>query len=580
MAKTDRSILLSNDQKMGDFGDPDKLEASISHLADKIDENDNGFNSHKNAAELAHPDKSVKERHYGDGSIPRRAIQPGAVGTTELDPAILNQPTTPFGQQAKIQEHEDRIKEQGFNIRWNALLALNGDWTNAIQNALDNYEHVYIPKGAFPFTSLTVTKFGATISGYGNLYGGSVLEYSGSGIGIKVMGSVGTLNLRNMRLKGVPAVSTDYFNTGSKGIDVTDGNTSINMDKCWIDGFETLINSNYNSFYNKFSDCRFEKAKTCLANFSNNNMEVKGCRFLRFSDAITANGANGPLIVEKNSFEIFNGAIVLSTGTEKGLVIIKNNYVEIYDNTDLPTNFPNKEASGAKPGKFGGNILVSGYFGTLVLKDNELQLGGVFRIVSATAIDVLESTGNNIHLYSSGNNLDRMFVSLSNFKSYHINDRLGKDIGIGTYTRTYSPITFTVDNPFNEKYYYDCIQGKEIFDTTTIHSVTLQNGWANSATTGYGSAKVIPTKVGLHLSGAITGTARTGIVAFTLPANVRPLVQGTTKSFCNLVAYTNFGAGEKVWFRYLYSTGEFRMESSPAGTADISLDGLFIPMQT
>lgn len=40
MAKIDRSILQANDQNMGDFGDPNKLEASISHLADKIDGND------------------------------------------------------------------------------------------------------------------------------------------------------------------------------------------------------------------------------------------------------------------------------------------------------------------------------------------------------------------------------------------------------------------------------------------------------------------------------------------------------------------------------------------------------------
>lgn len=40
MAKVDRSVLQANDQNMGDFGDPNKLEASISHLADKIDSND------------------------------------------------------------------------------------------------------------------------------------------------------------------------------------------------------------------------------------------------------------------------------------------------------------------------------------------------------------------------------------------------------------------------------------------------------------------------------------------------------------------------------------------------------------
>lgn len=40
MAKVDRSILAANDQKIGEFGNPDKLESSIMHLADTIDGND------------------------------------------------------------------------------------------------------------------------------------------------------------------------------------------------------------------------------------------------------------------------------------------------------------------------------------------------------------------------------------------------------------------------------------------------------------------------------------------------------------------------------------------------------------
>jgi hypothetical protein len=38
--KIDRSILQANDQNIGDFGDPDKIESSINHLANTIDTND------------------------------------------------------------------------------------------------------------------------------------------------------------------------------------------------------------------------------------------------------------------------------------------------------------------------------------------------------------------------------------------------------------------------------------------------------------------------------------------------------------------------------------------------------------
>lgn len=116
--KTDRGILASNDQNSGQIADPNKLEDSIKHVADVVDENDNGFNSHKDAAELAHPDKSVTEKKLADKSVSKRAIQAGAVGATELDPAILSQPTSEFGVQAKFQEIDERadnIKALFFN---------------------------------------------------------------------------------------------------------------------------------------------------------------------------------------------------------------------------------------------------------------------------------------------------------------------------------------------------------------------------------------------------------------------------------------------------------------------------------
>lgn len=89
MAKVDRSILQANDQNMGDFGDPDKLEASITHLADKIDDNDDGFNSHKNSPELAHPDKSVTERKLADRSASSRVLALSSVLSEHLSPSLI-----------------------------------------------------------------------------------------------------------------------------------------------------------------------------------------------------------------------------------------------------------------------------------------------------------------------------------------------------------------------------------------------------------------------------------------------------------------------------------------------------------
>lgn len=107
MAKVDRSILLANDQQMGQFGDPDKIESSISHLSDVIDSNDNGFSSHKAATTLDHPDKSVTETKLADDSVSRRTIQTGAVGKDELDPTLWEQTAV----EAKFQEVDSQLAQ-------------------------------------------------------------------------------------------------------------------------------------------------------------------------------------------------------------------------------------------------------------------------------------------------------------------------------------------------------------------------------------------------------------------------------------------------------------------------------------
>jgi hypothetical protein len=491
--------------------------------------------------------------------------------------SVLNERLSATDEQ--LADNTNRIDELGFNIRWNALLATNGDWTNAIQTALDNHTHIYIPKGTFPYTSLTVNQFGTTISGNAQIYGASVLEYSGFGTGISVGSAVNYINFKNIRIKGVPSVSTDYFNTGTVGIDITLGTTSISLDNVWIDGFETLVLSNYNSFYNKITNCRLEKAKTCLKNFSNNNVIIEKTRFVRFNIAIIENGANGPLSIKNCSFEVFNGEIVKGTGSEKGLVIFESNYVEIYDSKDLPTNFPNQEATGAKIGKFGGNTLFTGVFGTLIIKNNEMQIGGAFRITTITDCDIFESSGNNIHLYSSGNNLDKMF-GLPTLKSYYINDRLGITQGAdGGYFRTYSPTVINTSDPYRDHYYYDCISQKEIIAAQGIHSITLENGWINP-NISHGLPKAQFIDKGILLQGLIDGSAKTGNTVFTLPVSKRPLQFGTTKGFVNITCFTDYGSGIQVRFRYLYSTGVFQLEGTPANLANIPLDGIFIPIQT
>jgi hypothetical protein len=484
--------------------------------------------------------------------------------------------------EAHLAESTQLFQDLGFNIRWYALLTVGDDWTPAIQAALDAHTHIYIPNGIFKHTGLTVTRFGATIEGDGQLYGGSVLQYEGVGTAIIGMGTANYIKTKKIQIAGVPAVPTDFYNTGSVAIDITDGATCIIAEETYIHGFETLIKSNFNSFYNKFYHSRFERAKTCLYGFSINNMEVIGNRFQNFNIAIVANGGAGVLVIDGvNSFERFNGQIVQMVGEEQGSVYFGQNYIEIYDKEDLPTNFPNNEANGATPGKWGGNILFSGPFRILKLEGNDMQLGGVFRVAALATCDHFESVRNNVHLYATGNNLDR-WVSLTtgSFKSYYVNDIKAGDLtGIGSYSRTYNALPLPISNPKNTNYYFDCILDKELIAYANINTPTLTNGWANSADNTYGLMKIQIKKEGLYLSGAISGTAKTSNVVCTIAATARPVEFSTNKSKCILKAISDFGLGNNVIFLYNYADGTITMQGTPTSVANIILDGLFIPMR-
>lgn len=456
------------------------------------------------------------------------------------------------------------------------------DDTAALQACAQAHRVMVLSPGKrYLHTGLTFAQFGQTITTVaGGEYAGSALVYAGSGTAIKLEASVNYARIADgVKLEGVPAVGTDYYNTGSVGIDATAGNVSLEMENAWITSFETLVKSNFNSFYNEFIGCRFERFRYGLYNFSNNNLRVERNRFSRFNTAIQANGTNGPITINANSYEIFNGPIYNGTGAERGLVVFTGNYVETYDSMDLPTNFP--ASAGPNTTKFGGNTLFTGPIGVFISRDNELQIGGCFRVLSSTtAVDHLESTGNNVHIYTTGNNLDRMF-SAASVIHLHVRDRLGVVQGAdGGYSRAYNQPVIAQSDSRGRYDWYDCITSLVIFSTAKRGPQALLNGWtAPSADHGVPTA-FLRDDGSVLLRGLIDGTAKTGDVAFTLPASLRPAAVNTLSVYANLVAASDYGAGNLVRFRYFYATGNLQLEGTPVSVANITLDGLVIAPRT
>lgn len=453
------------------------------------------------------------------------------------------------------------------------------DDTQAVQSSVNSHRNVNFRIATYKITgTIECNLFGQCLTGPGHKYAPTIFTYAGAGTAFKF---TPTANYARMQggicIQGVPSVGTDYYNTGSVAVDVRGISVSIEIDNCWISRFETLVLGDYNSFYNKFTDNRFEKFRWGLKNFSSNNLEISGNRFQEFNVCVMVNGGNGPTNISKNAFEVFNGELVISTGAEYPSVNFTENYVEDYYANDLPTNFP--RSSGSFPDKFGGGILFSGSaFGMLNVSGNDMQIASIFRILSCGKIKHLNSENNQLAFSVSGNNLNYLFVfDQSETIFLNVADTRAKVDGpAAPFSTAYSQTALGTVSLDNHYYFYDCFSGENRNRPANLNSPSLVNGWVNESTGAY-DFKCLKSNGSTILCGIIDGTGKSGDIFATIPASHRPDVYGSTKPYSFFTCLSNYGGGTPVRMRYFYGTGEVRAETGEPSYANISLDGVLIP---
>lgn len=452
------------------------------------------------------------------------------------------------------------------------------DDTLAFQAALDAGVIIRLAAGKrYRITSqLVIKNFGATFVGPGFLYGCSQVTYYGSGAMFVAESTVSYVQVTSgCHFDSVLSVPTDAYRTGTIFLDQQAGSVSSKVIGSWISNFEYIFYGNYNSFYNSIENSRVTDFRYCYYRFNINNLNIKTTRFLRFNTFSLLNGTDGPTNIRDNTFEMFNGPICQFSGVEEGQVNFEENYVEIFDSVDTPTNFP--QSANGNVGKYGGNALFSGPIRNFVCRKNNLQIGGAFRFLStASAMKYIESTGNQISLYATGNNLDRMYTATS-CENVYICDVRGPNHGAdGGYTRTYAQTA--IATPLGDSIYrhWDCLLGK-MLRPNRLTTLTMLNGWTSSDV-DHGVAKCELTVDGYTaLQGLLNGGSSTSSTILFVPTNKRPFEYGTTRSYANFTVFSTWGGGSIVRLRYFYATGELRYEGTPALLTNIPLDGITIP---
>jgi len=448
------------------------------------------------------------------------------------------------------------------------------DSTAIIQRAADLRGNIVYPRGRITQDSLvTLREFGQILKGSGQKYGECYVDSSISSALYVTTSAVNYLQIEALAFLGDPATSTDFYNTGSILFDMTAG-TNINFNNSWARGFDTLFKSNYNSYYNIINNSRIEEFQIGLEDFNNNNLNITLTRAVRFNTLVKHNGSGGPFNIYNSTIEIFNGPISQAIGSEESVTNFKDNYIEVGGNTALPTNFPDPSTDGF----FGRNILFTGPYGILTLSNNEMQIPGAVRIVSASGMSIFHAEDNWYHDYATGSFMDKLY-SIPSCDSIYVHDSHGNDQGAGTGVATLIRSTLRIGKPRSAYHYYDAMLDSYLEPDSPTYSetLTLVNGWA-AGWKNNGAPSAIVTDRGLVLSGILDGTAKTAVTIAVVSADYRPIVDpASVKTQSRLFAVSDYGGGNLVKLRYFYATGDLILDGSPASLANIVLDGITIP---
>ena len=452
------------------------------------------------------------------------------------------------------------------------------DNTAALQDWLNSSKVLHIrPFKTYKFSStLTATIENQSIIGLTHQkYGQSKLQYTGSGIALSLPTNLGYLSFRSWQLVGSIAENGDLYKAGTIGIDSPSG-AVIEAYDFVMGNFERLYSGAGNSYYNKFLYCRFSDFKEGFWNIAAYNCEFTGVRWNRFTNAIRATAGSGPLDITKNCFERFNGYLVSSA--DSGILCnFQNNYVEIFDKEALPSPFVPTTAQ-TKGSFWGGNILFTGSFASLNIKCNTLYIGGGFRIGLFASCDALDSSGNIVSIYTTGNNLNRLYHNESPYNSFNVNDvrfaTLGAD---GGYAQSYSRSNVSLRNVRNKYFYYDCIVDSIQPLLSRKLRIIPSNGWDSNAANEPDVSVIAQNDGSTMLVGALYGTIKTSNIALTIPESHRPVSLGETQASC-VIRAVNIADGVNVLFKYTYSSGELElMTTTPPATLGNVLLNVVIP---
>lgn len=478
--------------------------------------------------------------------------------------------------------------KQAGHIRWFGANDSLDDNSDAIQRCLDAFTTTIIDKGKYNVKkTLTVTK-SDTILGGDNLYGENYLLFYPENDDVTTLFVLNNTNdqpyirLRSIRLSGSGAATVDdaYWKAGTIAIDITSGNT-INLSKVFITGFETGIASRVNSYYNEIDCCRFSYLKRCLYNFSPNNLRITNTRVSYFSTFIEQLSGDGPLTIDKCSFEIFS-AYIMNTWQKCDKLNFTNNYVEVQDRTLPPLYIDNNN------GKYGGNVLFNGCVTDFFSCGNEFQVNTARKVYSINMAGVFTSINNKILISSNSCNLSH-YLELRKEENEAFPTRSVQSVTLKDSCRTFEAPSVVYTTEYNSMYRVQGTKTLKVdgYDPISLRSIVpyVYGNIQTSQTDGYEfdnskpPSYIVNDNI-MYLQGHLIRHAETveptGTVGTLL--SVPEIGSAGSSQLTVYVQAMDDENYERVVLQYEYATKQLTFISGD-NTKGIILDGSYIPFR-
>lgn len=429
MAKTDRSVITTNDQQFGDVADPNKLETQIEHAYDTIDTNDDEFITHKGQGVDKTSTDTTKDKHVSNNDI--KSVWDALDTKTDLtgDHEGTWQGLTPGEASEEINGARiDKLKSD--------LLIIAHDvssFSDAVNEAKTSSKDIFLSAGLYELDGFTIDGLtDCTIFGEK----GTVIKtvYGSSAVASIVLTNCDNVRFSNITFKGTIDDNATYPGLMYLGVRITTS-SNINFDHCKFIDFTSVgiwanqLNGGTFTEGVRITNCDFfdflpqtdSNQTAIILGDDGEYSTIDNCKFfrvpqaVRFKDGANSNFTNNIVMQSNGVAGTDRACVYVETNSNYGKILIANNKINHNDDM-IPIIINGDDTKPQNPCKIIGNDILVNKVTTLTGSE-DLQILLVYAHNTIVLGNNIRSAGGNVSKLIRLTNSDDVIFNANDFQN-------------------------------------------------------------------------------------------------------------------------------------------------------------------